>query len=475
MDSREPVLANDGSGNDITIPSFLVFKQDATRLKHAIVQANQTLQVEMSFPPGPTTTTNQEQQQVQEEEEVAVVPRIELDVWLTPTDVVSQTFLQEFRNVLQAFAPTNSNSNKSRIQFNWHAYLMDGVFYGCHSVPGPHCTDLCTNYGRYCATSQDPSSSSTAMAEELLLTGSNVVAESLRQLCLTQPETAEAAVGTTLKSKRPWLGQEHGELWWAYVTEFSQTCLGMSSSLSSSLSHDGLLRSHSNMDLTACVEHVYRKLGIDGSVINRCMYETGGLVDNRPNALLEAELQLQKDHSIYALPTVYLNQMPLQGPVTASHVLGAVCDAWQTALDGPHGSKTTTTATSSSPEGQLCAKCRYCPDWKTCLETGGHCPTAMLTTSIQNEDGGLSILAFVSSLCLMVIMVTLMAVIVARREQQSRRQHVRDLVADYMLLTDDDEEPNDKERGPQRSDKQQELPQDTTKHQFLQTAALTRV
>jgi uncharacterized Fe-S cluster protein YjdI len=37
-EKREPIMADDGSGDDITIPSMLLFKQDADPIKSALLK-----------------------------------------------------------------------------------------------------------------------------------------------------------------------------------------------------------------------------------------------------------------------------------------------------------------------------------------------------------------------------------------------------------------------------------------------------
>jgi len=45
----EPIMADDGSGADITVPSFLMFKQDADVIKKELKENNQLVQIEMSW------------------------------------------------------------------------------------------------------------------------------------------------------------------------------------------------------------------------------------------------------------------------------------------------------------------------------------------------------------------------------------------------------------------------------------------
>ena len=66
-EEREPIMADDGSGSDISIPSFLMFKQDADGVK-AEVMANHLVRIEMTWGlPNPDD-------------------RVEYELWTTPTD-----------------------------------------------------------------------------------------------------------------------------------------------------------------------------------------------------------------------------------------------------------------------------------------------------------------------------------------------------------------------------------------------------
>ena len=77
-ESREPIMADDGSGSDISIPSFLMFKQDSD-LVIAEMKANHMVLVEMSWSL-PNRNT-----------------RVEYELWTTPTDAVSKDFQRQFK------------------------------------------------------------------------------------------------------------------------------------------------------------------------------------------------------------------------------------------------------------------------------------------------------------------------------------------------------------------------------------------
>jgi len=117
-------MADDGSGADISIPSFLMFKRDADKLK-AEVQLNRPVQVEMSWSlPKPDD-------------------RVEYELWTTPSDIVSREFLNNFQKIAEKLG--------NRAYFSPHMYIYDGTRAGCQGTggEGSACYNLCTNNGRY--------------------------------------------------------------------------------------------------------------------------------------------------------------------------------------------------------------------------------------------------------------------------------------------------------------------------------------
>lgn len=175
-EQREPIMADDGSGSDITIPAFLMFKQDADVLK-AELRSNTMLQIEMAWSlPSPDD-------------------RVEYDLWTMPTDLVSRDFLRTFKDAATALG--------DRAYFTPHMYVYDGVKSNCHGVDGENqCYNLCTNAGRYCATDPDNDLDKG-------ISGADVVVESLRRICIWQHYGEENGVG---------------EPWWDYTTEFMLHC-----------------------------------------------------------------------------------------------------------------------------------------------------------------------------------------------------------------------------------------------------------
>lgn len=174
--SGEPIMADDGSGTDISIPSFLMFKKDADQVK-AQVKANNPVQMEMAWNlPTPDD-------------------RVEYDLWTVPSDKVSQDFQKTFKTAAKALG--------SHAYFSPHMYIYDGVKSRCRGQDGQSmCYNLCTNHGRYCATDPDNDLDKG-------ISGADVVTESLRRMCIWNHYGKEDGIG---------------EKWWDYVTEFMFRC-----------------------------------------------------------------------------------------------------------------------------------------------------------------------------------------------------------------------------------------------------------
>jgi len=172
----EPIMADDGSGGDISIPSFLMFKKDADTLK-AEMRANHMVQVEMQWAlPKPDD-------------------RVEYDLWTTPSDPVAKEFQKKFKPVAQALG--------DRAYFTPHMYIYDGLKSNCQGFDGENmCFNLCTNSGRYCATDPDNDLDHG-------ISGADVVKESLRRICIWKHYGEQDGVGKE---------------WWDYIAEFMERC-----------------------------------------------------------------------------------------------------------------------------------------------------------------------------------------------------------------------------------------------------------
>ena len=207
----EPIMADDGSGGDISIPSFLMFKVDADEIK-AELQANHMVQIEMQWALPKSDD------------------RVEYDLWTTPSDPISKDFQRKFKALAVALG--------DHAYFTPHMYIYDGIKSNCQGFDGENmCFNLCTNNGRYCAA--DPDDDLDAG-----ISGADVVLESLRWICIWE------MVGCTDDSV--------GGQWWNYVTYFLERC-----------SDPDLFINEE------CSKRALSFAGIDPEIINACIVGNG--------------------------------------------------------------------------------------------------------------------------------------------------------------------------------------------------------
>jgi len=284
-------MADDGSGSDISIPSFLMFKEDADPIKAALKQ-NKVVRMEMAWAL-PSTDR-----------------RVEYDLFTTPTDQISRSFLDQFKVAATAL--------EERAKFTPHMYIYDGVIAGCQGFDGENqCGDMCTNSGRYCSTEPD--------GYEGEITGEDVVREALRRACIWKQYGRDGI----------------GEKWWTYVEEFMYRCQN---------SENGNPELFRNPD---CINDAYVNSGVEGAEVETCMEDAGGLDGNTANSILEAQLAEREAAGAVIIPSVFVNSAAIRGALTFSTVFKAVCAGFET---------------RSEPE--VCKVCATCLDEYGCVTKG---------------------------------------------------------------------------------------------------------
>jgi hypothetical protein len=266
-EEKEPIMSDDGSGADVTIPSYLMYKQDADPIKNMLMQ-NKAVRMKMSWAlPRPDD-------------------RVEYSLWTTPGEKISAPFLDEFQHAASALG--------EHAQFTPHMYLYDGSDVGCESdstddwYAGDPCLNLCTNKGRYCAT--DPDGDLGAG-----ISGADVVKESLRRKCIWR-EYGQDGIGLP---------------WWKYVNEFSYWCDNQ----------------YEFMD-DECAGGCMERSGINPTQVKRCMDSSGGLEKDQTNSILEEELDSLEQDGVVVLPSVFVNNAPLRGGLTTNEVFQAICSGY---------------------------------------------------------------------------------------------------------------------------------------------------
>jgi len=263
--STEPIMADDGSGGDITIPAFLIFKQDAYGIIQEVKEREMPVQIEMSWSlPHPDS-------------------KVEYELWTVPSEEVSKEFQKNWKDVAEKMG--------DKLYFTPRQYVYDGIKSRCQTSDGRNmCFNLCTNNGRYCATDPDNDL-------EHGITGAEVVKEALRRICVWKHFGEKDGLGS---------------IYWDYISEFLKRC-----------------DSDDFFSNDECINDVFKHAKIDGKRIEQCMDDSGGLTDNHPNTLLDREIDAAMRKGVVVLPTMFINSAPMRGALTENTVFNAVCAGFQ--------------------------------------------------------------------------------------------------------------------------------------------------
>jgi len=263
-EDSEPMMSDDGSGGDIDIPAFLMFKHDADAIKHEVIENNQMIQVEMAWS----------------------LPRaedhVDYEVWTSPSDIISKNFLKTWRSVASRMS--------GKTNFTPHQYIFSGV-EKCVDEKGTNlCGNLCTNNGRYCSLDPDGDTN-------VGLSGADVVVESLRRICIW------VHYGSSVKE---------GETYWDYITGFMEKC--DSPELFSQQSCLDKVFKNVGIDVNI-IESCMRDSGGTGA----------GSTGKNNNILLDKEIAELEETSIIMVPSIFVNSIFLRGSLTVVNVFHAIC------------------------------------------------------------------------------------------------------------------------------------------------------
>lgn len=167
------IMADDGYGDKIDIPSILISKQDGKILLDA-VKRPQPIIVELAW-------------------DIPTNHFVTMDLWMSSASREDAQFLKDFKE------------NAKELGDNLHFVPHFHVF----SMPADY-NDLCSDgTARYCA--EDPDGSGP-------ITGKMVLIEDVRQLCIL--ETTGELVREQVQRK----AGHYQYSWWDYVTQFNEHC-----------------------------------------------------------------------------------------------------------------------------------------------------------------------------------------------------------------------------------------------------------
>lgn len=266
---HEPIMADDGSGFDITIPSVLMFKQDADPVKDALISGS-PVRMELGWSlPNPDD-------------------HVEWDLWTHPLDYAATAFKLEFKETAVAL--------KGRAEMTPHEYFYDGLESGCINLSTKEnmCGNMCTNKGRYCAN--DPYGD-----QNFGISGADVVSEGARRACIWDIYGKDDGVG---------------EEWWDYIREFEANCDTADLFMKDS-----------------CIRDISQTVNVDFDLVEQCLYENGGLTDDQENKILQNELDAKAKAGIVVLPVVHVNGVPIRGGLEFPTVFKAICAGFKSGTE----------------------------------------------------------------------------------------------------------------------------------------------
>ncbi|PRW50883.1 vacuolar-sorting receptor 3-like [Chlorella sorokiniana] len=256
---------------NITIPATFVTKSTGDALK-ALMKGGQPVYVVMDW-----------------QDILPKKQQVSWEFWTNSNDQcgpvcdVQKEFIKEFVPVAKEFDA-----------HNWTVFTPHYIVWIC---PTPYrssseCNSQCIHKGRYC--SPDPDGNLTQG-----YSGSDVVQENLRQLCVFQ------------------MAKDAGRayLWWDYVTKFGEQC-----------------DMESKKYGQECAEHVFGQINQDNwSSVDKLRQCIGGQQDDSDHPIMEAQLAAQKGNSstgegeVFILPTIRVNGVQYRGKMATAEVLRAIC------------------------------------------------------------------------------------------------------------------------------------------------------
>merc|ERR1712226_158179 len=176
--------------------------------------------------------------------------------------------------------------------------------------------------------------------------GADVVAESLRRICIWKVYGESDGIGLQ---------------WWEYVNEFMFRC-----------------DKEEFFTNKECITDAMKHSGVDPHRIDACMSDAGGLENDNNNALLETQLAAKEASGVVIMPAAFVNNAAIRGALEFSTIFKAICAGYAPGF-----------------EPTVCTKCANCRDEYACVETG-HCSSAA-------EAGAVSSSVFAATMGILVV------------------------------------------------------------------------
>jgi len=163
-------------------------------------------------------------------------------------------------------------------------------------------------------------------------TGALVVTEILHRLCLWHHHGEADAEKDVPKRE--------GHDWWDYISYYDLHC------------RDFWRDPTASDKLQHCTQEAYKFAGIKGDEIESCMKDSGGLDEDHPNEILEAQLVEKENYGILVTPVVWASGRTLHWePPTAKTILYTICEEYNIPASS---------SSSSAPAVKIPDICKQC-------------------------------------------------------------------------------------------------------------------
>ncbi len=256
--SENVTMIDDGFSYSLRIPSIFIEKKDGDKL-YEYLSSNDVKKSDVVL----TITFDTDKSD-----------KIELFFWLSTSNRNSFRLVRDFDKYYKLL--------QHDIKFNPHYAIWPCP--DCYATNYSQSLENCISGGRYCCP--DPDGNGPA-------TGSQVVQEDLRQLCIYQ---------------------NYPDLWWNYMKKFDSSC---------------------NIELQVvedCTNNLMKSLNIDTNKIKKCFNESFITSENSEvnvniddNKILRNERNLFLQNGIQFWPSVSINNDSFKGNIEGEQIFEAVC------------------------------------------------------------------------------------------------------------------------------------------------------
>jgi PA domain len=285
---ESPVVKDDGSGGDVSIPAILLKRQDGDAILKTLQDPKQSVPVwvNLKWQSKPTAVASSRHNDNDNED------KLYYGMWLDLQDLNhTQPFTMSIWHIALAVG--------QHAHFYPSYMFYNGTQQNCvgHTSAG-FCDNTCTNNGRYCYPSPN---------------GVQIITEIAHRLCVWKNHGDESKDYKT-------------DAFWRYVLYFDQHCAAHAY---------GYNATHISADkVEACRQEAYANAKISATDVHNCIEDSGGvdMATDRSNSFLEEQLADKDRYGVFQTPSIWVNGkvMPTywRAP-SATTLLEAICAGFQ--------------------------------------------------------------------------------------------------------------------------------------------------